>query len=316
MNSAGKQLIAKTEAVRGVYGAPSYDDDFNVQVYDLNEQTIDAGHTGGNAVADGLMGKSKSLAGRKQTTIEFWADMVWSGDIAVAPKSWKFLEACGLTIDETGANATATMDGRPSFKTLSMDMPIWNDTVNPTGVAEVIAGACGSVEIGAEEVGGEIKMKFSFTGKVGEPKTLTAGTFKTPTGVDTADGLTYLGCSVVKGATSYKAWSWNVAMNGDVQPEHNANDTTNGAQTGIDFFKVGNVAPSADMSVTRISTESDTTDTFDNVDYTSLVITMPHFEITLSGEVQNVGIARSNNNETATDDINVKFNYIQIKQVA
>ena len=315
MTGTSRQGIFKIEGTRGTYGAPDYSTDFNVTVFDLADVNIDAGHTGGNNGANGTFGKTKSLAGRKQSPIEFMTAIRSNPDIAVAPVWWKFLEACGWVVDETGLNATATWDGRPSCKSLSGDFPLWGCGIDPTGEADVLAGMAGTVEFGAEEVGGEIKAKFTFTGKAGNPKTLNAGTFTTPSGEDAQDGQTYLGVSLVKGSKTYKAWTWTVAQNADVQSVNNSADVTNGASTGIDYFNVVNAEPSASFSATRITTNTDVVDMFTNVVETSLVITMDHFELTLSEGVQDVAVSRETQNETATDSINVKFNKMVLKQI-
>lgn len=311
-DSASRQLVVKREVVRGVYEAPVPATDFNVVVEELSDLAIDAGHTGGVDEASGRFGKSKSRSGKKQTPIEFYTQMKWSGDIAVAPKWWIFLEACGFRIDTTGANALAIWDGRPNCTTLSGNMFLWECGINPDGIADVLAGMAGSVELMADSVGGEIRAKFSMTAKSGGQTTVTG--FTDPSGVDTTDGQNHLGVSVTKGATVYKAWSWNVAQNADVQAVDNPADETNGVKTGIDYFKVGNSAPLASATVTKVGTQ-DVTDTFDNTEYASVVIAMDHFEITLTGTVQNIEAKASNSNETATEDLSIKYNYIEIKQV-
>lgn len=315
LDSGSRQIIFKKEVTRGTYLAPTYTTDFDVVVEDLADLGIDAGHNGGSKSADGTMGMSDSLAGRKQATISFWIKPRWSGDVAVAPVWWKLLEGCQWVIDTTGANATATWSGRPSCTGLSADLPLWECGIDPVGVADVMAGMAGTVDFGADEVGAEIKFNFSFTGKVGYPKTLTTGTFQTPSGVDTSDSEAYLGTTIVKGGTAYKAWTWNVAQNGDVQSVNDAGDVTNGASTGIHYHKVVDANPEMTATVTRVAGVDDVTDTFDNVKYASVVITMDHFEITLSEAVQNISVARSNSNETGTDDLGVKFNKIVIKQI-
>jgi len=315
MTGTSRQGIFKIEAVRGTYGAPDYSTDYDVTVFDLSDINYDAGHTGGNNGANGLMGKTKSLAGKKQSPVEFMTAVRSNPDIAIAPKWWKFLQACGWVIDTSGANALATWDGRPSCFSLSGDFPMWECGTDPEGEADVMAGMAGTVEFGADEVGGEIKAKFSFTGKTGEPKPLTTGTFEVPSGEDTQDGQTYIGTTVVKGAKTYKAWTWTVAQNADVQSVDDASDITNGASTGIDYFHVVNAEPSADITATRIGTNTDVVDMFDNVVESSLVITMDHFELTLSEGVQNVAVGRETQNETATDKINVKFNKMVLKQI-
>jgi hypothetical protein len=315
LDGQSRQAIFKIEPVRGTYSAPDYTTDFNVTTFDLSDINIDAGHTGGNNGANGLMGMTKSLSGRKQAPVDFSVALRADADIAVAPKWWKFLQACGWVVDETGLNATATWDGRPSCFSLSGEFPLWECGSDPDGEADVLAGMAGTVEFGADEVGGEILAKFTFTGKAGEPKALGTGTFVVPSGEDAVDGQTYIGVTVVKGAATYKAWTWAVAQNADVQSVNDAADVTNGAKTGISHFKVGNAEPSATIDATRISTNTDVVDMFDNVVDTALTITMDNFELVLSDGVQNVAVARGTQNETGTDNINVKFRKMVLTRI-
>ena len=71
LDGQSRQAIFKIEPVRGTYSAPDYTTDFNVTTFDLSDINIDAGHTGGNNGANGLMGMTKSLAGRKQAPVDF-----------------------------------------------------------------------------------------------------------------------------------------------------------------------------------------------------------------------------------------------------
>lgn len=317
-SSFSRQLVSATESARGTAETLNYATDQDVIAIDLSDVSPDAGHDGGSNDANGTMIMGKSYAGKKQGQVTFSTDMKWSGDILVAPKNWRFFEWCGWRTEVNGVDpAKLIWDGRPSCKSGTMELPMWKCGTDPEGIADVLAGVAGTVSFGAEGVGMPIRANFTMTGKHGGRKQLTTGTYAPPAGFDTADCDVFLGGSVTKGATQIYPWTWSVDQGGDVQPVDKHDSTTGAVQNGIDYFHVVGAQTQFVADATRVdlTTIDNVNDLFTNVVDGSSVIETDHFTITLFF-TQNISVEAGNNNETATDNVTMKLDKIEIIQKA
>lgn len=313
-DSASRQLIAKKQAVRGTYGAPSYATDFNVKCVEVGDPSFDFGHDGGVAVADGKFGLSKSYAGKKQASISFKTDLCWSGTLLTAPKWFKFLEGCGYVTDLVTA-AKSKWTGRPECVGVDFHLPVWScGNTAPIATTDIISSAAGTFSLNAEGVGSPIRMEFEFTGKYGGRIDETQA-FTAPSSFDTSDCEVYLGSTVTVGATTYTAWSWTFTQGNELVSVDNPADTTNSVKTGINYFKIANAKPQLTMQ--KLRTTKAISDpigaTIDNTIYSSIVIELKNFTITFTG-VQAIECASGNANESMVDEMTFKIDTVEIKQ--
>lgn len=313
-----RQGIFKLEDPRGTLATIDYSTDFDVNLYDLDDGSRDAGHDGGANIADGTYALGKSYSGKKSMTKTFMTDFQNSGVATTYPKWWKFLEACGFVLSDDTVNAFATWHGRPACKGISGEFPLWRCGVDgsTTGDAQVMAGGAGTFSFGADSVGAVIRPSFTITGKDGGIKALSAGSFQKPSGVDTTDTEVFLGHTIVMGGYTYKVWSFQFDMQGDVQSNDNSADVTNGVKTGIDHFTVVNANIQATMTIERvgIAENNPVEDLFNNTVYSNIVYTMNGFEITFN-TAQNIDVQDTTTNEQGSQELTVKINTMQIKQL-
>lgn len=318
LNSGQRQLIAVAEGTRGTYQAPVPASDFDVIVLELGDIARDFGHDGGAPTADGTFITSESYSGKKMATVDFMTDLAWSGDELVAPKWWKFPEACGMfsTVDAVNP-AKIEWSGKPSCGTLSMVFNQFECGQDPTGIQDVMAGCAGNMSISVDAVGSVIRPSFSFSGKYGGTADLAQGSFTAPSGTDGTLSDVFLGASVTIGSDIYKVYAWSFDMQNDVQSEDDNADTTNGVATGIDFFAIKNSSPQLTITAVRVAkTERDNVaDTINNVKYATGVIETTHHTMTFAG-VQPIDDQLGNTNETATEELTLKVDTFVIEQKA
>ncbi len=312
-----QQAMGIIEATAGVYVPLVPATDYNVNIYNLDDGTKDLGHDGGVEIANGTTIKSKSYAGKKSITHTFETDFQGSGTLSDAPQWWKYLRACGLVEDVSGANAFITWTGKPNCEKMSMEFPTWQCGQDPTGDFEVMAGAVGTFELACEGAGSVIRPSFTMTGKFGGVTTKSAGSFVTPTGVDTTDSEVFLGATVTLGGVVYNVFAWTLTMQGDIQAKDKQDDLTNGVKTGIEFFKVGNANPQLTMTLERVEDIANDIigDTMNNVVYSDAVFAFSGgLQMTLTG-VQPTDNQNGTMNEEVTSDTTFKVDTFEFRQV-
>ena len=312
-----QQAMGKIEVTRGVYVPLVPASDFNVLLYNLDDGTKDLGHDGGAPIANGTTVMSKSYSGKKSITHSFETDLNTSGTLATAPQWWKFLRACGLVQDVSGANAFISWTGKPNCEKMSMEFPTWECGQDPTGDFEVMAGGAGTFEIACEGAGAVIRPSFTMTGKFGGVTTKSAGSFVQPTGVDTTDSAVFLGATITIGGTVYNVFAWTLSLQGDIQAKDKQDDVTNGVSTGIDYFKVANANPQLTMTLERVEdiTNGMIADTMDNAVYSDAVFAFSGgLQMTLAG-VQPIDDQNGTMNEEVTSDVTFKVDTFEFRQV-
>lgn len=316
INSGQRQLMAKKEVTMGTYLAPVPASDFDVKIYDLGDISRDYGHTGGMNYADGTFIKGPSYAGKKSGSIQFKTELQFSGTLATSPKWFKIIEACGYQVTNA-TNAKATWDGKPNCQSLTLHHNQYNCGSSPTGVCDVLAGAVGTFDLGAESVGAPIMFNWTFTGKSGGTIDLAGGSFTLPSGFDTAPCQLWIGSgtTLTIGAYVYRVYSWTFSQQNDVKTEDNAADVTNGISTGIARHAIKGANPQLKLVAERVAKA--TNDPYSLVENSTVqataVIATSNFDITFSG-VQMIDIQAGNKDDTATEEITLKINTVEFKQ--
>lgn len=317
-NSMQRQLIAKQEATAGTYGAPTYATDFNVKTYEVGDVQRDFGHTGGANYADGTMIKGKSYSGKKSANVQFSVELQYSGTLATAPKFSKFHECCGYVTTET-VNAKLTWDGKPYCKSMSIHATQYECGSSPTGIADVIAGAVGTFDMSAEGVGSPVMIQYTFTGKYGGVIDLAGGTFTLPSSYDTSSCEKFLGqySTLTIGAVVYRVYAWTFSQQNDIQSEDKADDICNTVETGIDRFAIKNASPQLTLTAKRVAvaTADPYTLTEDDTVIATAVLATNNYDITFTG-VQMIDVQAGNTNDTATEEITLKIDQVEFKQVS
>ena len=315
-NSRSRQLWYKKQVTRGTFVAVTSADQ-KVIVYDRGDIKRDYGHTGGADRADGTFNKGRSYSGKKSASIDFKAELQFSGVLATSPKVFDLLEGCGCYVTNT-TNAIATWTGVPNCQCIEFGLPEYSCGSTPIGLVEHISSAAGSFEIGAESVGAPVYIKFNFTGKQAGQVDIAAGAMVAPAGFDTAVCEKFLGSASTFTMNSivYRVYSWNAVVGQDLQAEENSADVTGGIDTGIFAYGVKGCNPQLTLTVERVgiatndiyaAVEGDTT-------YATATLATAHFDI-LFTVAQVTDIQAANSNGTSAETLTVKFDTLAIKQM-
>ena len=240
--------------------------------------------------------------------------MVNSGDVAVAPVWFDFMELAGATKFTDGTNpAYVEYKGVPGCTTASADFIDWNECGD--GEKSSMAGAVADFELSWDSAGTILRPKFTLSGKYAGKSTVPIADKTKPTGYDTGDCESFLGAIVEMGGQVYNSWSGTLSLQNDNQGVEDSSDVTNGVKTGYKYFAVKGCDIQLTMQVEKIplGTYDVEGNVVANKVFDNLTITLNGFVITLN-TAQPIDIQNANKNESGAFDLTIKIDGYKIEQ--